>query len=110
MTPPYSELVEAIFPKIWTADYVDFSSEIRATKNKLISVHSFAAGGNQAGDKEAKSSSIEHTEIVQKGQPQEPQGKVCVCVCARARTYKTFQLSTGKADHKVYAGAVPIVA
>lgn len=54
------------------------------TKNKVITVYGFAAGGNQVDDHESRSTCIDYFGAYRRASTRSPRGKVCrVCVCAR---------------------------
>ena len=59
------------------------AQNMHTTKNKLITVYSFAAGGNQADDHESRSTCIDYLEHIEGSVPGGPEGKFVVCVCAR---------------------------
>lgn len=93
MSPPFSELVEGFFRYSGQQPALVSAQKIHTTKNKLVSVSSSAAGGNQADGNEAKSSLHPQNTLKQyrKG-PTAPSGQVCcvsmcvytcACVCTQ---------------------------
>lgn len=106
MSLPFSELVEVFFRESGQQPSLVSAQKIHATKNKLISVYSSAAGGNRVDAMGPRAASIEHLETVEKGaSPSRLTRQVfCVCVCMHTCTQADFKLFTRKANQKVYAG------
>lgn len=56
------------------------------TKNKVITVYGFAAGGNQVDDHESRSTCIDYFGAYRRASTRSPRGKVCrVCVCTHMK-------------------------
>ena len=56
------------------------------TKNKVITIYGFAAGGNQVDDHESRSTCIDYFGAYRRASTRSPRGKVCrVCVCTHMK-------------------------
>lgn len=66
------------------------AQNMHTTKNKLITVYSFAAGGNQADDHKSRSTCIDYLEHIEGSVPGDPEGKFVVCVHAHEACLTLF--------------------
>lgn len=110
MSLPFSELVEGFFRESGQQPALVSAQKIHATKNKLISVYSSAAGRNRVDAMGPRAASIEHLETVEKGaSPSRLTRQVfCVCVYVCTRAHKqTSNYSQGKPTRRFMLAETP---